>query len=168
MKKEPIIQKLINWAQQTAAVRAIVLTSSMASTAQADVDVFSDFDAVVYTNSSAFFASDEWLSFFGTVLVRWPQKPQSTFDKNWITRLIIFESRLRIDFQITENSEIIPNDVDGGYEVLVDKDGITKKFPTPTHSDYLIKKPSEEQFLTCLNDYFWDATYVAKYLRTGG
>lgn len=165
MNKYQIKQKIASWASQNEHVRAAVLTSSMAANAKAQTDAFSDFDVVVYTNSIDSFRSDEWLSVFGEVLVRWPQKPQSTFDENWLTRLVIFEDRMRIDFQITDKTNSIPADFDGGFEVLADKDGIIQSFPEPTYTSYLITKPTQEQFLECINDYFWDATYVAKYLR---
>jgi hypothetical protein len=34
-------------------------------------------------------------------MIKWPLTPMSTFDKNWITRLVLFDSGVRIDFQIT-------------------------------------------------------------------
>lgn len=165
MNKDQIKQKITNWANKNENISAVVLTSSMATNAKAQTDVFSDFDVVVYTNNIDSFKSDNWLSFFGEVLVRWPQKPQSTFDENWLTRLVIFEDRMRIDFQITDKSNVIPGDLDNGFEVLADKDGITQSFPQPTYTSYLITKPTQEQFLECINDYLWDATYVVKYLR---
>lgn len=77
----------------------------------------------------------------------------------------MFSDRTRIDFQITTDFTITPNDLDSGFEVLVDKDVITQAFPEPTYTQYIITKPSEEEFLECLNDFFWDATYVVKYLK---
>lgn len=129
MNKDQIKQKITNWGNQNEHIRAVVLTSSMATNAKVQTDAFSDFDVVVYTNSIDSFRSDDWLSFFGEVLVRWPQKPQSTFDENWLTRLVIFEDRMRIDFQITDKSNAIPGDLYSGFEVLIDKDGVTQSFP---------------------------------------
>lgn len=158
------VKKLIEWAERSDAVEALVLTSSRVNGSAAPVDQFSDYDVAVYVDSLDQYQNDDWLKFFGKVLVRWPQKPQSTFNVNWLTRLVIFEDRLRIDFQITTNHNVYPVGYDLGYQVLVDKIGFTKKFPKATNTEHFIKKPSEIEFLTLVNDFFWDATYVPKYL----
>jgi aminoglycoside 6-adenylyltransferase len=46
-----------------------------------------------------FLEGDEWLEAFGSVMVRWPLRPRSTFDENWLTRLVLFNDGVRIDFQ---------------------------------------------------------------------
>lgn len=164
LNQEEVLKKLKDWAESMESVQALVLTSSRATSSAAPVDQFSDYDVAVYVNSMTDFKNDNWLNRFGEVLVRWPQKPQTTFDKNWLTRLVMFENRIRIDFQITTNTGIPPSDFDLGYQVLVDKVGFTKDFPDSTRTQHLVGKPTKEEFLTLINDFFWDATYVAKYL----
>lgn len=162
--EDEISKKLKDWAENTQSVRALILTSSRVASSNAKVDSFSDYDVALYVNSLDSFNNDEWLNIFGAVLVKWPHKPQTTFSKDWLTRLVLFETRLRIDFQITSNFDIPPTDFDLGYQVIVDKDGITQNLPQATKTEHLIKKPSEEEFLTLINEFFWDATYVPKYL----
>ncbi len=167
MNEEEVLKKLEDWAEKTESVRAVILTSSRVSP-DAQVDIFSDYDVELYVTSLEEFNSDDWLNTFGKVLVKWPKKPSSTgFGDNWITRLIMFESRLRIDFQITDNKEIKESTYDFGYKVLVDKDGITTDISEPTFKEHLVKKPTEEEFLNLVNDFFWDSTYVPKYLWRG-
>jgi aminoglycoside 6-adenylyltransferase len=167
MDEQDVLQKLKEWAEKTDSVRALVLTSSRVSS-DAVVDVFSDYDVELYVTSLEEFKSDDWLSIFGDVLVKWPKKPGSTSDDpNWITRLVMFENRLRIDFQITSNTEIEKSAYDSGYQIIVDKDGITGNISEPTKTEHLVKKPTEEEFLTLVNEFFWDGTYVPKYLWRG-
>ena len=97
-------------------------------------------------------------------MIRWPYKPRSTGTEGWITRLILFNDGLRFDFQITDQLTIETNRYDNGYDILIDKDGIAKDLPSPTYSEYIINKPSKEVFETLVNEFWWDAYYVAKYL----
>lgn len=138
--KDLVIEKLKQWAESDETVLALVLTSSRASTS-ASVDEFSDYDIALYVNDINKYLSDDWLKAFGDVLIKWPELPQTTFDENWTTRLVLFQSKTRIDFQITANTLIPPSDYDFGYQVLVDKANISTNFPKPTLSKQIIKKP---------------------------
>jgi len=108
--------------------------------------------------------NDEWLSFFGDVVIKWPLKPMSTFDKNWITRLVLFDNGVRIDFQITSKKSIEASAYDSGFKVLVDKQGLTKSLDEPTFSKYIIKKPTRDEYEALVNGFFWDVIYIVKYL----
>lgn len=163
-----VIKKLKEWAESTDSVRALVLTSSRCGNVNAPIDQFSDYDVVIYVGSLDNFRDDKWLSYFGNILVKWPLKPESELGENWITRLVIFENRLRIDFQITTETKTPPLDYDLGYRVIVDKDGFTQNFPRSTKTMHLIKKPTEQEFSEMVNAFFWDATYIPKYLYRGG
>jgi len=46
--------------------------------------------------------------------------------------------------------------------VLLDKDHIFPKLPSPTDEDYWVKKPSQQVFNDCTNEFWWVSTYVAK------
>lgn len=162
-QKDDVIEKLKNWVLENNAVRAMVLTGSRANP-DACVDDFSDYDIALYVEDMRQFMNDEWLKIFGNVMIRWPLKPMPTLNKDWITRLILFENRIRIDFQITAGKELDPSSYDDGYKVLVDKDGLTKNLTKPTFSKFKIKKPSREEFENLVNAFFWNTTYVAKNL----
>jgi len=162
-QEKEVIEELQNWASENDDVRAMVLTSSRVNP-DSFIDIFSDYDIELYVKDTQVFMNDEWLSFFYEPMIRWPLKPMSTFSKDWITRLVIFENEVRIDFQITSKNSIDPNAYDNGYRVLVDKDGLTKDLNEPTFSEYLIKKPTQEEYDSLINSFFWDAIYVPKYL----
>lgn len=164
-KPADVLETIKRWAKDEDVVRTVILTGSRAQP-HAVLDALSDYDLVVYaTDLSAFSKGDEWLSAFGEVMVRWPRMPRSTLREDWITRLVLFSDGVRIDFQIGPVSPLVLGDLDAGYEVLVDKDGATASLQAPTHSAYHVARPSYEAYASLVNDFWWDATYVAKYLR---
>ena len=163
LQEKEVIEKLQNWASECDCVRAMVLTSSRANP-DSYTDIFSDYDIELYVKDMQLFMDDKWLSFLGEPMIKWPLKPMSTFDKDWITRLVIFENEVRIDFQITAKKSIAPSSYDSGYRVLIDKDGLTKDLNEPTFSEHIIKKPTREEYESLVNGFFWNATYVAKHL----
>lgn len=164
-EKEVLLQ-LKKWAKEKKFIRAVILTSSRVKN-DANIDFLSDYDIELYVSDlSIFKKNDKWLEPFGSVMVRWPLKPRSTGFKTgiWITRLVLFKDWVRIDFQITDQLEIESDAYDNGYEVLIDKDGMTKGLAEPTYSEYIIKRPKKEEFEVLVNEFWWNAYYVPKYL----
>ena len=107
---------------------------------------------------------DEWLGVFGPIMVRWPLKPRTTFDENWITRGVVFKDGVRVDFQITDLTAIERDRYDSGFRVLVDKDDLTTGLSDPTFSEHNVRKPSREEYETLVREFWWNATYVPKHL----
>lgn len=161
---EDAIQTLQTWAETDDSVRAVILTGSRANPDSA-TDILSDYDVELYVSSIQPFMSDDWLSFFGKVMVVWPIKPMSTFHKDWITRLVLFENSFRIDFQITAKESPDPASYDSGFRVLLDRCGLTENLmSSPAISRRVIAEPTRDAYEALANAFFWDATYVAKYL----
>ena len=166
-----ILEQMQTWAKANDNVRAMIMTSSRTNP-QALTDVFSDYDIEVFVRDLTPYAiSDDWLAFFGNILVHWPLKPTS-FVENWITRLVIFDDALRIDFQIS-TVNILSQRISGpefveaydnGYQVLLDKDGLLTHLPTPSYSQFITPKPSQADYDACQSDFWWDITYVGKSL----
>jgi aminoglycoside 6-adenylyltransferase len=164
LQKNKVIKNLTNWAMENNQVRAMILTSSRANP-HCRTDSFSDYDIELYVTNIRQFKNDKWLNNFGDVTIRWPRKPMATFDKEWITRLVLFDNEVRIDFQITSKKSINQSAYDDGYKVLVDKDKLTINLIESTFRRYQVKKPTKEEFDDLVNAFFWNATYVAKNLR---
>ena len=162
--EEEVLSQFDEWAQGNDLIRAAVLTSSRVDP-EGTTDFLSDYDIELYVaDIGPFQKGDEWLSIFGPIMVRWPFRPRSTFDDQWITRLVLFKDGVRIDFQITEQTSIEPNAYDNGYRVLLDKDNLTAGLNTPTFSKYTIKMPSREEYDTVVHEFWWNAMYIPKYL----
>lgn len=56
------------------------------------------------------------------------------------------------------------DELDAGYRVLVDKDGLTSELRPPTYTAYIPTRPVEDVFVRLVNDFFVGAPYVAKSL----
>ncbi|MCP4754648.1 MAG: aminoglycoside 6-adenylyltransferase [Proteobacteria bacterium] len=161
---EDVVKHFKDWAQSNDLVRAAVLTSSRVKP-DANVDDLSDYDIeMVVADLQPFQRDDGWLEDFGPIMVRWPNKPRSTGRDSFVTRLVLFKDFVRIDFQITDQSEIEPGTYDDGYRILIDKDNLTSCLNQPTYQDHIVKKPAREEFETLVNEFWWAATYVPKYL----
>lgn len=159
-----VLGAIKEWAEAEENVRAVLLTSSRARP-DFTPDFLSDYDIVLYVaDLSPFLNNDSWLGRFGEVMVRWPYKPQATLEEFGLTRLVLFTDYVRIDFQITDRPSVGPDQYDDGYKVLVDKEGITKELSRPTYTKYIIRKPTREEYEELINDFWWDAAYVPKYL----
>jgi len=162
--EKKIIDTFKRFSEENEWIRAAVLTSSRVNP-MTKTDFLSDFDIEMFVNNIDIIKkNDDWLKPFGEILVRWPFYPKATFNNNWITRLILFKDGNRIDFQITDNKTIKPVNYDYGLKILIDKDNILKDMPKPTFSFFNIKKPSEDEYTILVNEFWWNATYVPKYL----
>lgn len=128
--EEEVLTQFNKWAQSNDLIRAAVLTSLRVDP-KGVTDFLSDYDIELYVSDlEPFRKDDEWLSVFGPIMVRWPLKPRSTFDEKRLTRLVLFKDGVRIDFQITDKTEIEPDAYDDGYRILLDKDDlIQREFP---------------------------------------
>lgn len=168
MTPEPeVIAQITAWANARDNLRAVVLTSSR-SDPRHPQDELSDYDIEVFVRDLApILADDSWLEPFGEILVRWPRRPGPTGSEGWITQLAQFTDGLRIDFQFTAGTEPDWVELDHGYRVLVDKDGLASDWPAPTFTSYTIQPPTAEEFADTVNAFWWDILYVAKALRRG-
>lgn len=162
------------WAKERHIVRAVLLTSSRANP-DAVVDVFSDYDVIlVVTDIHPFVQDKRWLHDFGDVLVAYwdPVHLAPEFDIEQVGNVVQYADGSHIDFTLwpvelvrqIARSGTLPDDLDVGYRVLVDKDQLTTGLIPPTHTSYIPKPPTEEAFLKNIDDFFSDAPYVAKCL----
>lgn len=172
-----ILANLIDWGQRRAAVRAMLLTSTRA-VPHAAVDVFSDYDVILILDNIRPFVEDRsWADDFGEVLVAFwdPIHPDPDFGVDQGGNVIQYADGLKIDFtlwpveivQRIVHAPTLPAELDAGYRVLLDKDGITAVMSPPTYTAYIPTPPSQETYQLVINDFLTDAPYVAKCLWRG-
>lgn len=161
-----VLEEIISWAKENPDIRIVLLVGSRADPG-AKVDLLSDYDIEIAVNDPrTFLDSEGWLSTFGEPLVIIP------VNDDFKLRMVIYKDYIRIDFRIYSVEDFkqiitqtkLPKNLDNGYEILVDKDGITLNLKTPAYDVFIIKKPAKEEFLATLTDFWWDTTYVAKSL----
>ena len=184
MTPRDIAAAVTEWARHEDNVRVAILTSSRADPTWA-VDELSDYDIELFVRDlEPFLEGDAWLHTFGEILVKDPYKPELT-EVTITSRpdgsrqvegnagsMVIFTDGERIDFGIMLVSAL-EDDLqthggyfnDMGYRVLLDKDGWTSGAIAPTYRQFDTKPPTEEEFLQVVHGFWWDITYVTKYLR---
>ena len=168
---DDVEERLIRWGSEREAVRVVLLTSTRAIP-HAEVDGFSDYDTVLVVRDVLPFATDRgWIADFGDVLVAYwdPFEPNADSGLEQLGNVTWYVDRPRIDFtvwpvalleRITATLEL-PAELDAGYRVLLDKDGLTAGLPTPTYAAYVPAPPAEATYLATVNDFFVGAPSVA-------
>ena len=170
--EDEVIQRLIRWGEERAAVRAMLLTSTRAIP-NAPLDDFSDYDVIlVVTDIRRFYEDRAWLEDFGRVLVGFwdPIGLEYGFERSG--NVIQYEDDLKIDFTLwpveilrrIEEEPELPDELDAGYAILLDKDGLTNGLKAPTYQGYIPTPPTEEAYQLTIEEFFVDSAYVAKSL----
>jgi aminoglycoside 6-adenylyltransferase len=171
------IKRLVEWGEKQKTVRAMLLTSTRA-VPHAPLDDLSDFDVVLVVKDIHLFYNDRsWLNDFGEVLVAYWDPiyfdPDTGADK--FGNVIQYVDGLKIDFTLYPVSWLqkivqlpaLPDELDAGYRILLDKDVLTQRMKPPTYSAYIPKPPTHEHYQKWIHDFFSDAPYVAKCLQRG-
>lgn len=168
-----MIEKIIAWGKGQDLVRAMVLTSSRAIPDNPDTDQYSDYDVILALRDvRPFYNSRDWLAAFGTVLAIYRDPLYEQDGLNWSGNVVQFEEGLKIDFTLwpvemmrkVAQQETLPEEFDAGYQVLLDKDGLTEGINLPSYQGYIPQPPIEARYHEEIENFFLCATYVAKYL----
>ena len=106
-------------------------------------------------------------------MVYWdPIYPDPDFGTDRTANVTQYASGLKIDFTLWPvalfeqmvAAPTLPAELDAGYRILLDKDGLTEGMRAPTGRAYIPKQPTDAVYQTLINDFFSDAPYVAKCL----
>ena len=165
-----ILNKIISWAEQEDEIRSLILIGSLAG--KGSKDELSDYDISVFTTNPEKYAQDDsWFHNLGNV---WVWEPCELFQigKKYPTRLVIFEDGLQVDFalydldllkNLVERDEL-PVDYSLGYNVLLDKDGLTKDLKPATFTCPKLPKPTKHEFELAIRVFFFESFKQAKAL----
>jgi len=172
---DPILDRLTCWAEGQPLVRAMILSSTRAIP-NTTPDIFSDYDVILaLSDVRPFFESREWLAAFGTVLVMYRDPLDNRDGFLQSGNVVQFEEGLKIDFSLWQAEYLhqiaanppLQDELDAGYRILLDKDGLTRGLQPPTYKAYIPRPPTETEYLEAIEDSFLVATYVAKYIQRG-
>jgi aminoglycoside 6-adenylyltransferase len=169
-KEDVVIQSLIRWGEQRSSVRAMILTSTRANP-DAPKDIFSDYDVIVVVKTiQPYLKQDAWLEDFGRVLVVYRDPVRQEYGHDRFARITQYEDGTKIDFTVwpvesllaaVQDEQLVDN-LDVGYAVLLDKDGLTNRLKAPTHKAHIPTPPNNEAYQSLIEVFFHEATYVAK------
>ncbi|HEX2189467.1 MAG TPA: aminoglycoside 6-adenylyltransferase [Longimicrobiaceae bacterium] len=172
--EEAVIRRIVRWAEGRAEIRAVVLTSTRVR-AGAPVDALSDWDVMLFVlDPTPFLGDGAWAGELGPVLVQMPPRGrEDAWDAP--TRLVLYEDGARIDFSVfavgvlreAGEASALPEEVDAGYRVLLDKDGLAAALPAASGRAYVLRPPTREAFDAVVEEFWWETAYVAKNLWRG-
>ena len=168
------IRRLVGWGTDRDEVRAMLLTSTRAVPG-GRVDAFSDYDVILVVRDIRPFAEDHgWIGDFGEVLVAYwdPVEVEPETGVEWAGNVVQYDGVLKIDFTLWPEAMVsaiarmprLPAELDAGYRVLLDKDGLTRDLQAPSFAGYRPVRPDEVAYRTLVNDFFVGVPYVAKCL----
>jgi aminoglycoside 6-adenylyltransferase len=166
-----VIERLVQWANSQPLVRAMLLESSRASD-RAPIDILSDYDVLLVVSDIRSFSQHEtWLQDFGKILVLFRDKGQMCGLTSYY-RLVLYEDGTKIDYivwpvallQRVLDEPRLPEVLDYGYQVLVDKDHLASGLKPPTYTAHIPKRPTEKEYRSLVEEFWWETIYVAKNL----
>ncbi len=139
----------------------MLLTSTRANP-HAPVDIYSDYDVVlVVADIGPFFTDRTWLRDFGEVLVAYwdPIDPEPEYGVDQTGNVTQYADGLKIDFRLwpvtllqrIAEAPALSAELDAGYRVLLDKDGLAARLRPPTDRAYIPARPSEETYQTLIS-----------------
>lgn len=173
---DPVIERLLAWANSREDIRALVLSSSRTNpTVSAElVDPLSDYDldVIIDADARAWYENRAWLEGMGKVMVGFVEPPAREYGIELFGCVILYEDGLKIDYTIMPVSifkQVVAEPQlrggwDDGHRVLLDKDGLAAGMPKPTHREFIPRPPSEAEYRDLIERFFTMATYSAKNL----
>jgi len=162
---EEMMKLILDFAKSDERVHIVGIEGSRAN-ANISKDEFQDFDITYFVNDiSEFTKSDEWLSYFGNIIMMQKPEDMELFPAEFesYSYLMLFDDYNKIDLTLLEKRYISYYlKQDKLRTILLDKDGDITQEVLATDVEYWIKKPSVRSFDDCCNE-FWNITpYVVK------
>ncbi|QQK76177.1 aminoglycoside 6-adenylyltransferase [Salicibibacter cibarius] len=131
-------------------------------------DDFQDYDLSFFvTDIESYKKDDCWLKVFGDLTFLQKPEDMRLFPPalgSWFSYIMYFNDGIKIDLTLIPLNEVEAylSESDGLVEILIDKDNRINKKIIPSDKKYWIKKPSEQEFDDCCNEFWHVSTYVAK------
>ena len=162
---EEMLNAIIQFAEKNENIRIVGMEGSRVNE-NIPKDPFQDFDITYFvTDINKFTANDDWLSFFGNIVMM--QKPENMelfpAVEDGYSYLIIFDDYTKMDLTLLEESQFSDYlKQDKLRKIILDKSGDSHADVIPTDEEYWIKKPTARSLDDCCNE-FWNLTsYVVK------
>lgn len=172
-QRDVILQNIVSWASNNKSIQALVLTGSLARS-DCFSDALSDIDIEIITDEPDRLMTDSgWLSNIGQLVTVLPLNPDA--EQRWATRLAIYSGGTKVDYtlagparlrEMASQQKLDPL-YERGYKVLLDRAGLAIDLPTPSGSVQTSTLPSNEVFRATVEEFWFEAAHVPKYLVRG-
>jgi len=161
---DPVLAKVLAWAEAEDAVRALILTSTRARP-DGPPDELSDYDLVVVLTDIGRFDAE---AAYRLPAARWGHEDDEHGARTAFLG-VVYDDGVKIDWSLLPERVAalvaergLYDSLDVGYRVLLDKDGQTAGWAEPTFRAHIPAKPSEAEYVALVEEFWWSATYVAK------
>jgi aminoglycoside 6-adenylyltransferase len=170
-REAAVLAKLVAWGEARPDVHAMLLSSSLARPG-APVDLLSDYDFIfAVTDAERYGRDDAWVFDYGRPLFRWGDEGELCGLTTYF-RGVFYEDWVKIDYTVWPEAILervaaateLPEELDAGYRVLLDKDGRTSGWKRPSYRAYIPARPTEAEYRALVDEFWWNTTYVAKSL----
>lgn len=170
-QEKDVLEQLVAWGAAHPLIRAMILTSSR-TRPDGPVDLLSDYDLILAVSEVEPFAfGDAWISEYDRPMVRWGDQDEMHHLVTYF-RSAIYQNAVKIDYSIwpvellsrIAASAHLPDQLDVGYRVLLDKDQQTAGWKPPSYQAHIPTRPTASEYQALVEEFWWVATYVAKSL----
>lgn len=166
--EKEMLELIINIAKADERIRAVLMAGSRAI-ANCRKDIFQDYDiGYVVNDVTPFYNNTDFIKQFGELLMlQMPELMRNPDGGGHFTYLMQFTDGNRIDLTINtmanalKDLEMNPEIINNPGIVLLDKDGVIPQFRTDDKV-YHVKLPTENDYISCCNNFWWVSMYVAK------
>ena len=167
--EQEMFDLILNVAKTDERIRAVYMNGSRTNP-NVKKDRYQDYDIVyVVTETKSFLENKHWISVFGDIAMF--QEPdlndlgfgeQHDFSRSYAW-LMLFQDGNRLDLGIEIKEKTLEGFSDDRLTItLLDKDNCLPQIPPPTDEGYWVKKPTEAQYISCCNNFWWCLNNVAK------
>ena len=162
--EDAVLSRILAWAEREDAVRVVVITSTRGR-AEGPPDELSDYDVVLALADVQRF---DPAAPYATPAARWGDESDVHGAKT-LFRGVVYEDGTKIDWTLwpAHAPELVAqhgltDNLDTGYRVLLDRDGSTARWAQPTRTAHIPAKPTEDEYVALVEEFWWSATYIAK------
>ena len=162
--EQEMLSLLLTVAEADERIRAVLLSGSRANP-EAPKDAYQDYDVTYFvTDIAPFYANPQWLEarFGKPLILQMPEAMRGADGDGHFVYLMLFPDGVRIDLSFAFRPY-----VDDGEPavVLLDKDsgaGLLPALPPPNAAFWHARPPTELDFMSCCNDFWWCLNNAAK------
>lgn len=164
--EKEMLDLIVNTANEDERIRAVIMNGSRVNP-NVKKDCFQDYDIIyVVKDIRSFTSNHNWIRRFGEIMIVQMPEEMSLIpadEDGKFPYLMQFMDGNRIDLTLVP-VDLIHTFVgqDSLSKLLLDKDDCIGEFSIASDKDYLIKKPTEKEFLDCCNEFWWCSTNIAK------
>lgn len=156
---------ILNEARNNPHIKAVMMNGSRANP-NIKKDDLQDYDIVYVVDDICHFLGNNWIDRFGKIAVMQTPDNMELFpceNEGTFAYLMQFVDGNRIDLTLMPvclvNQYCYKDEL---AVILLDKENIFHEIPQSNDHQYYVKKPTQQEFYDCANEFYWVSTYVAK------